>query len=104
MTVHFCIGLISRRGFTSELWAYLAFTTQVVKQAAQLVISSFVGTEVVEASQLVKWRDRAAVVAGDTVLGVANEKGEMVGSEEVTRDDGRIVRLSLRFVRVGRAI
>lgn len=94
--IHFAIGF----GFSSKLGADLAYAAQVVEQNAELFVSSLVGTEVVETGHLVERGDRAAVVARDAVLGMADQECEVVGCEKVCGDHGRIPRLCFGVIRV----
>ena len=92
------IGAVRFSLLASRIWSDLAFGTQVVEEAAQLVVASFIGAEVVEASHFVQGRDGAAVVAGNAVFWVADEEGEVVCLQEICWDDAGVVGLAVGVV------
>jgi hypothetical protein len=96
------VGLAIGFGLASELRADLSLVSQVVEQAAKLVVASLIRPEVVETRHLVQRRYRAAVVAGNAVFRMTDQEGEVVGCEEIGGDHGRVVWLALGVVRVWR--
>lgn len=94
------IGAI--RLLASDLGSNLSGLTEVVKNTALLVVSSFGGHEVVEASHLVERWDGATVVAGNAVLGVTDEESKVELLEDCGGHNRRIAGLCLSGVWVWR--
>lgn len=89
---------------TSDLGANLTARTKVVEQTALLVVSSLGGHEVVETSDLIKRRNGASPVAGNAVLGVTNEEGEVEFVENFGRNHSRVSGLSLGGIGIRRRL
>jgi len=87
---------------TCKLGADLTTRTEVVEQATLLIVSSLGRHEVVETSDCVERGDGASPVAGNAVLGVTDEEGEMELVQDIGRDHGGVSRLGLCGVGVGR--
>lgn len=83
------------RLLAGNLGSDLSVFTKVVEDTALLVIPGFRGHEVVETSHLIKRWNGAAVVAGDAVLGVTDQEGEVELLQNRCGDDGWVARLCL---------
>jgi hypothetical protein len=70
-----------------------------IEDAAELVITSLVGPEVVESSDLVEGWDGAAPVRWDAMTRVTNQEREVELLQDFCRNDGWIARLSNGIVR-----
>lgn len=90
--------LVQRRGLACPARANDALCKQVVKEAAQLIVTCFRGHEVVEACDGVQRRDGAAVVGRNRAARVADQKSPVEATEHVGRHDGGIVLLLDRAV------
>ena len=97
------VGAVCLTSLTSRLGTDNTFLAKIVEQLAKLAVAGLILTEVVPTSQLAQRRKCAAVVAGNAVLGVADEEDEVVRREEVLGKDGRVVPLGPCVVRVGLA-
>lgn len=87
-----------------KLGTDLATRTEVVEQAALLVVSSLRRHEVVEAGYGVERRNSASPVAGNAVLGVTDEEGEMELVQDFGRHDGGISRFGFCGIGIGRRV
>lgn len=87
---------------TCKLGTNLATRTEVVEQATLLIVSSLGRHEVVKTSDCIERGDSASPVAGNAVLGVTDEEGEVELVQDIVRDNGGVSRLGLCGVGVGR--
>ena len=92
-------------------WPDQSLLHEVVEQTAQLGVAGFAGHEFVEARDVVKRWDAAAVVRWNTEVRVTDEEGEVELLERGLRQDGRIVQflvpvfeMSFLLLAVDRAI
>ena len=76
----------------------------VVEESTQLDVSSLARHERVEAGPLHQRRDAAAVIAWNSELRVADQKGEVEALQDLPRHDGRVTRLGRRVVGERRAL
>jgi hypothetical protein len=90
-------SLASRLGADDSLFA------KVVEKLAELRVASLILAEVVPASQLAQGRLCAAVVAGNAVLGMADEEDEVVCFKEVLGKDSWVAILNSGIEGVGLA-
>lgn len=68
-----------------------ALLNEEVEEAYELLVSSLVGHEVVEAGNLVQRRDGTAVVGGNGAARMADQKGKVELPEDVERENSRIL-------------
>jgi len=87
---------------SSKLGSDLTARTQVVEKTTLLVVAGFGGHEVVKTGNGVERGNGASPVAGNAVLGVADEESEVELVQDLGRDDGGVSRLGLGGVGVGR--
>lgn len=78
----------------------LLLLDEEVENAAQLIVPSLGGHEVVKASYLVKWRYRATPIGGDAVAWMADQEGKMKLLQDLRRHYSRIPRLGLSVIRI----
>ena len=87
-----------------KLGTNLATRTEVVEQAALLIVSSLRRHEVIEAGYGVERGDGASPVAGNAVLGMADEESEMELVQDFGGHDGGISRFGFCGVGIGRRL
>lgn len=81
-----------------NLRAHLTNMMQIVKDASKLVISGLGRHEVVESRYFIEWWNSAAIVRGNAVAWMADEKREMELTQDFAWDYRRVSRLSFRTI------
>lgn len=81
-----------------NLGADLTDAAEIIEDPALLVVPCLFRHEVVEASNVIQRRDRAAEVAGNAVLGVSDQEGKVKLLQNICRNDGGVARLGLGIV------
>ena len=90
-----CIGISM-----CHSWPNLADRAEVVKQPAELFVTRLGRHEVVKPSDLVQWGDTASIVRWNARTWMSYQEGKMEVPQRIPRDDGRVVWLSIRIVRI----
>jgi hypothetical protein len=83
-------------------WYHKLNFVQIIEHTPEFIVPGLGLVELVKPSDVAKWWNRAAIVGGNAIMWVPDQKGEMELGKELGWDDSRITGFGMDSIRIWR--